>query len=398
MKSVHQEDTFFFAFFPLWRLVRHLRRLCLPDRWPECEYATTNSEDRMTREMGPSAEAALRESMLFEFRVFSRPFLSVTSLKRLLLSSLLRLDFPIPKETQTHGSEVGEVSLSVLRWLDEWWWLPPLPPPPLPLRDSWSVWANQGSEGDSDSLPKNAETRRRRRRRPPPPFSSILTAWIFQSRRGTKTGILGEAGHHVKDCSRKRTYCLFRAPSSGATSDDPVSANGDGPLKPTATRHILLIRHGQYNLKGKTDEERHLTELGRDQASLTGKRLKELDLKYTGIIVSRWERSIPTHTHPSTYGSPLNALIFVVVVLKHDSSPGDGRLDWRAAVAGPPPSPPGRPPARGRPHSAGTGRVGVETGHLLPRGRRQDRSRLQVVEVVVVVLVGNRGSSTFGPI
>lgn len=74
----------------------------------------------MTREMGPSAEAALRESMLFEFRVFSRPFLSVTSLKRLLLSSLLRLDFPIPKETQTHGSQVGEVSLSVLRWLDEW--------------------------------------------------------------------------------------------------------------------------------------------------------------------------------------------------------------------------------------------------------------------------------------
>ena len=31
--------------------------------------------------------------------------------------------------------------------------------------------------------------------------------------------------------------------------------------RPTATRHLLLIRHGQYNLKGVTDEERMLTPL-----------------------------------------------------------------------------------------------------------------------------------------
>lgn len=29
------------------------------------------------------------------------------------------------------------------------------------------------------------------------------------------------------------------------------------------TRHIFLIRHGQYNLEGKTDQERALTELGK---------------------------------------------------------------------------------------------------------------------------------------
>lgn len=29
-----------------------------------------------------------------------------------------------------------------------------------------------------------------------------------------------------------------------------------------ATRNIFLIRHGQYNLKGETDEERKLTDLG----------------------------------------------------------------------------------------------------------------------------------------
>lgn len=32
--------------------------------------------------------------------------------------------------------------------------------------------------------------------------------------------------------------------------------------KPTAVRHLFLIRHGQYNLKGKSDSERRLTELG----------------------------------------------------------------------------------------------------------------------------------------
>ena len=37
---------------------------------------------------------------------------------------------------------------------------------------------------------------------------------------------------------------------------------------PTATRHIILIRHGQYNLDGETDEERKLTDLGREQVAL----------------------------------------------------------------------------------------------------------------------------------
>jgi serine/threonine-protein phosphatase PGAM5 len=36
--------------------------------------------------------------------------------------------------------------------------------------------------------------------------------------------------------------------------------------KPKATRHLILIRHGQYNMEGNTDAERYLTELGRKQA------------------------------------------------------------------------------------------------------------------------------------
>nr|XP_002132166.1 serine/threonine-protein phosphatase PGAM5, mitochondrial [Ciona intestinalis] len=48
--------------------------------------------------------------------------------------------------------------------------------------------------------------------------------------------------------------------------------------KAKATRNIILIRHGQYNLAGSGDKERYLTELGKEQAIRTGIRLKELGL------------------------------------------------------------------------------------------------------------------------
>lgn len=43
----------------------------------------------------------------------------------------------------------------------------------------------------------------------------------------------------------------------------------------TVVHTIVMIRHGQYT-PGSCDEERVLTSLGREQAALTGKRLKEL--------------------------------------------------------------------------------------------------------------------------
>ena len=59
---------------------------------------------------------------------------------------------------------------------------------------------------------------------------------------------------------KKSPYCnIF---STTQTEDDSE--------KPKATRHLILIRHGQYNLKGKTDPERYLSDLGREQAVLTG--------------------------------------------------------------------------------------------------------------------------------
>ncbi|XP_011871378.1 PREDICTED: serine/threonine-protein phosphatase Pgam5, mitochondrial [Vollenhovia emeryi] len=61
-----------------------------------------------------------------------------------------------------------------------------------------------------------------------------------------------------------------------------------------AVRHVLLIRHGQYYMDGKTDVERVLTELGRKQAEATGKRLAELNLPYSVIVRSTMTRALET--------------------------------------------------------------------------------------------------------
>eukprot|EP00562_Extubocellulus_spinifer_P016317 CAMPEP_0178560004 /NCGR_PEP_ID=MMETSP0697-20121206/11263_1 /TAXON_ID=265572 /ORGANISM="Extubocellulus spinifer, Strain CCMP396" /LENGTH=434 /DNA_ID=CAMNT_0020193247 /DNA_START=224 /DNA_END=1529 /DNA_ORIENTATION=- len=42
------------------------------------------------------------------------------------------------------------------------------------------------------------------------------------------------------------------------------------------TRHIILVRHGQYDETHKEDEKRILTPLGREQADITGRRIAEM--------------------------------------------------------------------------------------------------------------------------
>ena len=73
-----------------------------------------------------------------------------------------------------------------------------------------------------------------------------------------------------------------------------VEVGAGGDKKVTASRHLILIRHGQYNLDGETDAERYLTDLGRHQASMTGARLAELSLPYTHILHSNMSRAVET--------------------------------------------------------------------------------------------------------
>uniref|UniRef100_A0A914C1P6 Serine/threonine-protein phosphatase PGAM5, mitochondrial n=1 Tax=Acrobeloides nanus TaxID=290746 RepID=A0A914C1P6_9BILA len=62
-------------------------------------------------------------------------------------------------------------------------------------------------------------------------------------------------------------------------------------VKPTATRHIFLIRHGQYQLDSK---EKYLTALGREQAILLGKSLAENGTKFDKCIYSTMNRATET--------------------------------------------------------------------------------------------------------
>ncbi|XP_072271794.1 serine/threonine-protein phosphatase PGAM5, mitochondrial-like isoform X2 [Pyxicephalus adspersus] len=64
--------------------------------------------------------------------------------------------------------------------------------------------------------------------------------------------------------------------------------------KARASRHIFLVRHGQYNVDGDADSERVLTPLGRDQANLTGQRLANLGYKYNHITNSTMTRAKET--------------------------------------------------------------------------------------------------------
>lgn len=64
--------------------------------------------------------------------------------------------------------------------------------------------------------------------------------------------------------------------------------------KPTARRHMILIRHGQYNMTGINDGERYLTETGRVQAKITGERLKLLQLPFDDVVISTMTRAQET--------------------------------------------------------------------------------------------------------
>ena len=85
-----------------------------------------------------------------------------------------------------------------------------------------------------------------------------------------------------------------RAPTPDATD----STDGERPKKPSAKRHLILIRHGQYDLSQPQDKLRVLTELGHQQAAATGKRLNELQTakkkRFNVIVHSTMTRAIQT--------------------------------------------------------------------------------------------------------
>lgn len=53
---------------------------------------------------------------------------------------------------------------------------------------------------------------------------------------------------------------MIRPSDSG--EDDKRFTKELEEVRPKATRHLLLIRHGQYNMSGKTEIQRVLTDKG----------------------------------------------------------------------------------------------------------------------------------------
>ena len=127
----------------------------------------------------------------------------------------------------------------------------------------------------------------------------------------------------VPDCARwdhnwdhRDPKSLVRPLKADASPDEENNYNTKiEKHKPTATRHLILIRHGQYNLAGVTDADRILTELGRIQAKHTGERLTELKIPIDHVVISTMARaqetgkiilkSLPQLTHLNVENDPL---------------------------------------------------------------------------------------------
>uniref|UniRef100_A0AC35U1J0 Serine/threonine-protein phosphatase PGAM5, mitochondrial n=1 Tax=Rhabditophanes sp. KR3021 TaxID=114890 RepID=A0AC35U1J0_9BILA len=62
-------------------------------------------------------------------------------------------------------------------------------------------------------------------------------------------------------------------------------------VTPTATRNIFLIRHGQYQL---STSDKFLTELGKKQAAILGKRLESSEVKFDKVTYSTMNRATET--------------------------------------------------------------------------------------------------------
>jgi len=76
---------------------------------------------------------------------------------------------------------------------------------------------------------------------------------------------------------RRDPSSMVKPLKEGATDDEKAAREAKLiENKPKASRILVLVRHGQYNLEGTQDSERYLTDLGRKQAEVTGKRLVDL--------------------------------------------------------------------------------------------------------------------------
>lgn len=94
----------------------------------------------------------------------------------------------------------------------------------------------------------------------------------------------------IYDWDYREARCAIKTPNDNKIEKKDKEAN----KHVCGTRHIFLIRHGEYVYSSKSDQFQHLTERGRKQAKLTGQRLRDLGFHWDRCIVSTMTRARET--------------------------------------------------------------------------------------------------------
>ena len=118
--------------------------------------------------------------------------------------------------------------------------------------------------------------------------SGVITALLVSHRDRLKayaTSEQGIPGDNINTPSKWDRNWDFREPSP---------KEGEEVTKPTAKRTLILIRHGQYETWHDDGDKKVLTELGREQARLTGQRLRALSKNYNVLLHSTMPRARET--------------------------------------------------------------------------------------------------------
>ena len=117
--------------------------------------------------------------------------------------------------------------------------------------------------------------------------SGVLSALLVSQHRV-------HASSKKEDGKKSWDFNWDRMGHSSATN--PHAPEGESPsvIKPSATRTLILIRHGQYEHGQDDPDKRILTALGREQAMMTGERLREMGEKYTTLHYSTMPRATET--------------------------------------------------------------------------------------------------------
>lgn len=128
--------------------------------------------------------------------------------------------------------------------------------------------------------------------------AGVLAALLFSKREQLNLGASSKHGDQNSlyefEGKRQRWDYNWDKMAPTETDSDGKKEGSVEAVKPTASRTLILIRHGQYIWDPDCPDKRILTELGKKQAVVTGQRLKELGHSYSVLHFSTMPRATET--------------------------------------------------------------------------------------------------------